>query len=153
MASSICYKPCPVKTGLAFSVSQNSRRGPYRAGAGVDDCKDDFLLIANGYNRLDKSQRNDRFCGNIFNSNGNVTANQPALTAKASTTVCCKFIDKKKTAEFSLNNLPIIYTANVKPFQLYYTTNRNELADASNNGFCLQYQQEYFSKNQPPFRD
>lgn len=94
--SSICYKPCPVKTGLAFSVSQNSRRGPYRAGAGVDDCTNDFLLIANGYNRFDPSKRNDRFCGNIFNSNGNVTANQPALTATASTTVCCKLIIQMK---------------------------------------------------------
>ena len=88
--SSICYTPCPVSAGLPFSLSENSRRGPFRAGVGVSNCSEDFLLIANGYDRYDKTQRNDRFCGNIFNPNGNVTASKTSLAITASTTICCK---------------------------------------------------------------
>lgn len=126
LAKSICYTPC-LSAGLAFSVSQNAGRGPFRAGVGVTNCKEDFLLIANGYDRFDPSQRNDRFCGTIFNPDGNVTVSQGALIASASTTIC----------------------SDIKPFQIHYATNGNELpADVANNGFCLQYEQEYLTKNQ-----
>ncbi|XP_057368628.1 uncharacterized protein LOC130689709 [Daphnia carinata] len=126
LAKSICYTPCP-SAGLAFSVSQNAGQGPFRAGVGVTHCKEDFLLIANGYDRFDRSKRNDRFCGTIFNPDGNVTVSQSALIASASTTIC----------------------SDIKPFQIHYTTNGNELPDdVANNGFCLQYEQEYLTKHQ-----
>ncbi|KAI9559266.1 hypothetical protein GHT06_016055 [Daphnia sinensis] len=126
LAKSMCYTPCP-SAGSAFSISQNAIQGPFRAGVGVANCKEDFLLIANGYDRYDPSKRNDRFCGTIFNPDGNVTVSQGALIASASTTIC----------------------SDIKPFQIHYTTNENELpADVANNGFCLQYEQEYLSKNQ-----
>jgi hypothetical protein len=88
MAKSICYTPCKA-TGLAFSISQNALRGPFRAGVGVADCNEDFMLIANGYDKFNKGQRNDRFCGTIFNPNGNVTANHADQIAAGSTTICC----------------------------------------------------------------
>ncbi len=88
MAKSICYAPCKT-TGLAFSISQNALQGPFRAGVGVTDCSEDFLLIANGYDQFNKGQRNDRFCGTIFNPNGNVTAYHADQIAAGSTTICC----------------------------------------------------------------
>ncbi|XP_046459094.1 uncharacterized protein LOC124205673 isoform X2 [Daphnia pulex] len=130
MAKSICYTPCKT-TGLAFSISQNALRGPFRAGVGVTDCNEDFLLIANGYDKFNKGQRNDRFCGTIFNPNGNVTANHVDQIAAGSTTIC----------------------SDIKPFQFHYTTNMNELpVDVANNGFCLQYNQE-MNKNLPLILD
>ena len=152
MAKTICYTPCQ-STGLAFSISENALRGPFRAGVGVTNCSDDFLLIANGYDKFNKNQRNDRFCGTIFNPNGNVTVNQAYQTAEASTTICCNYQLKIFVYLKVILFFYYYFIADIKPFQLHYTTNMNELpVDVANNGFCLQYKQD-LNKNPPQILD
>lgn len=78
LSVSTCLTQCSTsRGGQGFRLSGNAATS--LVGPGV--CDTDFLLLLNGFNDLDKTQVNDRYCGGALNAG-------PA--GGAATTVCCK---------------------------------------------------------------